>query len=115
MFKSLPHNPAKRPLKKKPSENNVGKGKNAGNQYFILFPQCFLPFKKEKSNFKWHLICRLLMLSIWASLKTCRLVKSLGHQCHLTKPSTGFSTSQLLKETKVILGCYVLTLFHTIL
>ena len=23
-------------------ENNVGKGENAGNQHFILFPQCFL-------------------------------------------------------------------------
>ena len=24
-------------------ENNVRKGENAGNQYFLLFPQCFLP------------------------------------------------------------------------
>ena len=22
-------------------ENNVGKGENAGNQHFLLFPQCF--------------------------------------------------------------------------
>ena len=24
-------------------ENIVGKGENAGNQHFLLFPQCFLP------------------------------------------------------------------------
>ena len=31
-------------LKKKPFENSVGKGENAGNQHFLLFPHCFLPF-----------------------------------------------------------------------
>ena len=25
----------------KPFENMVGKGENAGNQHFLLFPQCF--------------------------------------------------------------------------
>ena len=34
-------------LKKKHFENIVGKGENAGNQNFILFPQCF-----PKTNFK---------------------------------------------------------------
>ena len=29
---------------KKPFENIVGKGENAGNQHFLLFPPCFLPF-----------------------------------------------------------------------
>ena len=29
-------------LWKKPFENIVGKGENAGNQHFLLFPQCFL-------------------------------------------------------------------------
>ena len=29
---------------KKPFENFVGKSENAGNQHFLLFPQCFLPF-----------------------------------------------------------------------
>ena len=28
--------------KKKPLENIGGKGENAGNQHFLLFPQCFL-------------------------------------------------------------------------
>ena len=29
---------------KKPFENIVGKGENAGNQHFLFFPQCFLLF-----------------------------------------------------------------------
>ena len=33
-------------LYKRPFENIVGKGENAGNQHFLLFPQCFLPFTK---------------------------------------------------------------------
>ena len=33
-------------LKKKPFENNVGKGENAGNQHFLVFPKCFLIFSK---------------------------------------------------------------------
>ena len=28
---------------KKPFENIVGKEKNAGNQHFYIFPQCFKP------------------------------------------------------------------------
>ena len=28
-------------LGKNPFENIVGKGENAGNQHFLLFPQCF--------------------------------------------------------------------------
>ena len=38
-------------LKKKPLENIVGKGENAGNQHFHLFPQCFLLFPKQISIF----------------------------------------------------------------
>ena len=34
-----------------PFENIVGKGENAGDQYFLHFPQCFLPFTKEISIF----------------------------------------------------------------
>ena len=32
-------------LKMEPVENIVGKGENAGDQHFHLFPQCFLPIK----------------------------------------------------------------------
>ena len=42
-------------LKKKPIENIVGKGENTGNQYFFLFPQCFIPFPYQTSIFDSHL------------------------------------------------------------
>ena len=41
-------------LKRKAFENIVGKGENAGNQYSLLFPQCFLPYEREKSLFQQH-------------------------------------------------------------
>ena len=31
-------------------ENMVGKGENAGNQHFLLFPQCFQKTRDEKSG-----------------------------------------------------------------
>ena len=31
-------------------ENIVGKGENAGNQHFLLFPQYFLPCPKKKKK-----------------------------------------------------------------
>ena len=37
--------------KMKPFENIVGKGENAGNQHFLLFPQYFVPFPKQISFF----------------------------------------------------------------
>ena len=54
----------------------MGKGENAGNQHFLFFPQCFLPFPKQISSFCSHLSCCLQALSIWTSLRFCRLVKS---------------------------------------
>ena len=33
----------------------MGKGENAGNQHFLLFPQCFLPFPEQVSIFQSHL------------------------------------------------------------
>ena len=36
---------------KKPFENIVGKGENAGDQHFLLFSQCFLPYQRQKSSF----------------------------------------------------------------
>ena len=59
-------------LKNKPFENIMGKGENAGNQHFLLFP--------SQNNFQFfsHIYCRRLqMLSIWTGLKYCRFVKSL--------------------------------------
>ena len=33
--------------KKKALENTWGKGGNAGNQHFLLFPQCFVLYQRE--------------------------------------------------------------------
>ena len=33
-------------IRSKPFENIVGKGENAGNQHFLLFPQCFLSYER---------------------------------------------------------------------
>ena len=63
-------------LIKTPFENIVGKGENAGNQHFLLFPQFFLTIHNRISFFKLHLFYRLQMLSIWTSSKMCRLKKS---------------------------------------
>ena len=49
-------------LEKKPFENIVGKGKNAGNQHFLLFLQCFLPFPKQISTIFGHIyfvVCKI--------------------------------------------------------
>ena len=50
------------PLKKMAFENIMGKGENAGNQHFLLFPQCFLLFPTQSSSFESLLFCRLQML-----------------------------------------------------
>ena len=33
--------------REKALENTVGKGQPAGNQHFLLFPQCFLTYERE--------------------------------------------------------------------
>ena len=38
-------------LNKNPFENIVGKGENTGNQHFLLFPHCLLPFPNTNFNF----------------------------------------------------------------
>ena len=62
------------PQTERPFENIVGKGENAGNQHFLLYPQCFLLFPKQISTFKLFLFCFLQMLSVWISPKICRSV-----------------------------------------
>ena len=58
---------------------HCGKGENAGNQHFLLFPQCFLdlPFPRQISIFDLHQFCRLQMLSVWTSLQTLSVSKEL--------------------------------------
>ena len=43
--------------KKKAFGNTVGKGENAGNQHFLLFPQCCLPYVRQSSCSDGHSIC----------------------------------------------------------
>ena len=63
-------------LKKKPFENIVRKGENAGNQHFLLFLQCFQPFPRKIAIFELHLFCHQQIFSVWNGLKFCCLVKS---------------------------------------
>ena len=63
------------PLRKKPLENIVRKGENAGNQHFLLFPQRFLPFPNLFS-----ISDHLQMLSVWTCPKFCKMVKELRCQ-----------------------------------
>ena len=75
-FNPLQHNPEfKQPWEETTFENNVEKGENAVD-HFLLFPQYFLPFPKQNLIFDPCLICHLQMLSIWTSLKFCRLLES---------------------------------------
>ena len=39
---------------KKPFENIVGKGENAGHQHFLLFPQCFIGYQINTEQFEPH-------------------------------------------------------------
>ena len=36
-------------------ENIIGKGENAGDQHFLLSPQCFLPYQRQVQWFDPHL------------------------------------------------------------
>ena len=40
-------------------ENFVGKGENAGNQHFLLFPQCFLTYHAFSNMY--HVICKCFL------------------------------------------------------
>ena len=56
-------------LRRKAFENIVGKGENADNEHFLLFPQYFLLYHREKSSYWKYSNCHLQMFSIWTSLK----------------------------------------------
>ena len=55
--------------------NIMGKGDIAGNQHFLLSPQCFLLYQRQHQSFYSYLICRLQMLPIWIKVKCYRLVQ----------------------------------------
>ena len=44
------------PVKEAFKKNIVEKGENAGNQHFLLFPQCFLPIPERISVYYLHLL-----------------------------------------------------------
>ena len=64
-------------LRKRPFENIVGKEENAGNQYFLLFPRCFLPFLTKFQFFTniYFVICKFFQFwpvcnfVIWSRVK----------------------------------------------
>ena len=65
-------------LKKEPFENIKGKGENAGNQHFLLFPECFLSYsiKGRNDHFSsiWFVVCNCFQFGPIQQI--CRFVKS---------------------------------------
>ena len=51
LYYYLPHNPDD-----PKEEKTVGKGENTGNQHFLLFPQCFLLYQREKSFYQFKIV-----------------------------------------------------------
>ena len=68
-LKPLAHNP--KTLKKAAFENIVGKGENAGNLQFLLFPQCFLSHQRQKVTISAKFIFCLQMPSNLSSKNFC--------------------------------------------
>ena len=68
--------------------NIARKGEIACNKQFLLFSQCFLPFMVLIFHFKCTIKCRLQMLSIWTSLKFCRLVMGLSDMEDIKEANT---------------------------
>ena len=64
-------------LEKKASENILGKGGNACNQHFLLFPNISYT-SQNKFQILSHLSYRLQMLSVWTILKTLSFGKGLS-------------------------------------
>ena len=64
-------------MKKKPFENNVGKGENAGNQHFLLFPHCFLPIPKRMSVFNLHSLLSSALNLDWSGFDYCSIKREL--------------------------------------
>ena len=61
--------------RQKASKNIVGKGENAGTQYFLLFLQCFLPLERHHFMFSVKFDYSTANTFNFDNLKICRLVK----------------------------------------
>ena len=59
-------------LRSKPFENIVGKGQNASNQYFLLFPQCFLSFSPAMFSTLFKTIFYILITFV-----VCKCIESI--------------------------------------
>ena len=73
-------------------KNIVGKEENAGNQHFLLFPQYFQPSQRKFARFEQYWNCRLQILSIWTGIKLCPLVSIIITGLNL-KSHTAYSSS----------------------
>ena len=54
----------------------VGKGENAGNQYFLLFQQCFLPFQRIGVHLYHFWVYPKFNLFVISQLRSCLLAKT---------------------------------------
>ena len=45
---------------------HCGKRRNCLYKQFLLYPQCFLLYQRQKPSFLLHSICHLQMLSVWS-------------------------------------------------
>ena len=88
-------------LQENPFENIVGKGENAGNQHFLFFPQCFLPFPKQISIFDSHLNGSVVRVSdSWpGGCEFDPLLKWLFFLAY-------FRLSSLQKHVRKVVGCF---------
>ena len=64
-------------LRKRPFQNIERKGENAGNQHFLLFPQCFPPFPIINFKIQSFLVCQVQIQYFEFGTKICCMVKSL--------------------------------------
>ena len=107
-------------------ENTLGKEEIACNKQFLLFPQCFLSFRRTSLIFiklkivvckpfqfgglefvVWervnqHLVCCLQMLPIWSSTKFHHLVE--GQMRIIVNVCSGTYTTELKTITRVLIN-----------
>ena len=74
-----PPPPKKKKKKKSHGKNIVGKGENAGNQHFLLFPQCVLPYQGKKlklSSANAFNLDKGKIFVVCKGFKTCNVIRN---------------------------------------
>ena len=99
----------------------MGKGENAGNQHFLLFPQYFLPYQRQKSSIELHFILSsanvfsLVMSKILQSFQPLQLNRNWYDFCVKLKsvPANTFSLTpfRLLRFCQRWKNCDVFGMF----